>query len=48
MVDNIDEYVAHVNQVREDLLPADAIAYMKDCEAKGNYDDAKYQATLMS
>ncbi len=43
MVDNIDEYVAHVNQVREDLLPADAIAYMKDCEAKGNYDDAKYQ-----
>ncbi len=43
MVDNIDEYVTHVNQVREDLLPADAIAYMKDCEAKGNYDDAKYQ-----
>ncbi|KRK48802.1 proline-specific peptidase family protein [Secundilactobacillus kimchicus] len=43
MVDNIEEYVEHVNQVREDLLPADAVAYMKEREAAGEWDDAKYQ-----
>ncbi|KRK97012.1 prolyl aminopeptidase [Secundilactobacillus odoratitofui DSM 19909 = JCM 15043] len=43
MVDNIDEYVAHVNQVREEALPADAVAYMKKQEAANNYDDPQYQ-----
>ena len=43
MVDNIEEYVTHVNKVREDALPADAVAYMKQKETEGNWDDAQYQ-----
>ncbi|WP_416353752.1 proline-specific peptidase family protein [Agrilactobacillus fermenti] len=44
MIDNIDEYMAHINQVREEALPADAVAFMKDCEAKGDWDNARYQS----
>ncbi|MCH4172235.1 MAG: proline-specific peptidase family protein [Lactobacillus sp.] len=43
MIDNIDEYVVHINQVREEALPADAVAFMKDCEAKGDWDNDRYQ-----
>lgn len=43
MVDNIDEYVTNINKVREDALPADAVAYMKACEAKNDYDNERYQ-----
>lgn len=43
MTDNIDEYVAHINKIREEALPADAVAFMKKCEAEGNYDDERYQ-----
>ncbi|KRM98820.1 proline-specific peptidase family protein [Loigolactobacillus rennini] len=43
MVDDIDEYVTHINQVRQEALPADAIAYMKDCEARNQLDDERYQ-----
>ncbi|KRM34397.1 prolyl aminopeptidase [Agrilactobacillus composti DSM 18527 = JCM 14202] len=43
MIDNIDEYVVHINQVREAALPADAVAFMKDCEAKGDWDNDRYQ-----
>lgn len=43
MVDNIDEYVTNINKVREDALPADAVAYMKQCEAINDYDNDRYQ-----
>ncbi|MFT8871054.1 MAG: proline-specific peptidase family protein [Sporolactobacillus sp.] len=43
MVDNIDDYVANINRLREQALPADAVAYMKQCEAEGNYNNARYQ-----
>ncbi|PBQ24390.1 prolyl aminopeptidase [Levilactobacillus brevis] len=44
MVDNIDEYVESINHIRETALTADQVAYMKQIEAEGNYDDAKYQS----
>lgn len=44
MVDNIDEYVTHINQVREEALPADAVAFMKECEAKGDWANDRYQS----
>ncbi|ANK60224.1 proline-specific peptidase family protein [Loigolactobacillus backii] len=43
MVDNIDEYVTHINQVREETLPADAVAYMQDCENRNDLDNERYQ-----
>ncbi len=43
MVDNIEEYVVNVNKCREEALPADAVAYMKQKEAEGNWNDPQYQ-----
>lgn len=43
MVDEIDEYVTHINQVREQALPAEEVAYMKQCEATNDYDNKRYQ-----
>jgi proline iminopeptidase len=43
MTDNIDEYVTHINQIREQALPADAVAFMKQCEAENDYDNDRYQ-----
>ncbi|MFD2695632.1 proline-specific peptidase family protein [Sporolactobacillus shoreicorticis] len=43
MTDNIDEYVANINKIREDTLPADAVAFMKQCEATNDYDNDRYQ-----
>lgn len=43
MVDEIDEYVEHVNQCREQVLPAEEVAYMKQCESKNDYDKQRYQ-----
>lgn len=43
MVSDIDDYTRHLNQIREKSLPADDVAYMKKCEAKGDYDNARYQ-----
>ncbi|MFT8318809.1 MAG: proline-specific peptidase family protein [Sporolactobacillus sp.] len=43
MTDNIDEYVANINKIREEALPADAVAFMKKCEAENNYDNKRYQ-----
>ncbi|MDO4902760.1 MAG: proline-specific peptidase family protein [Limosilactobacillus sp.] len=43
MVDEIDEYVDHVNELREKTLPADAVAFMKECEDKNDYSNPKYQ-----
>ena len=43
MVDEIDEYVDHVNALREKTVPADAVAFMKDCEDRNDYSNPKYQ-----
>lgn len=43
MVDEIDEYVDHVNELREKTLSPDAVAFMKGCEAKNDYSNPKYQ-----
>ncbi|WP_353947517.1 proline-specific peptidase family protein [Sporolactobacillus sp. Y61] len=43
MTDNIDEYVAHINQIREKELSPDAVAFMKKCEAENHYDNDRYQ-----
>ncbi|MGV0168578.1 proline-specific peptidase family protein [Furfurilactobacillus sp. WILCCON 0119] len=46
MVDEIDEYVTNINKVREDALPAEEVAFMKECEAKNDYDNDRYQADV--
>ena len=46
MVDENDEYVAHVNKVREDVLPAEEVAYRKECEKNNDYDNDRYQADV--
>ena len=43
MVDDIDEYVEHVNALREKTLSKEAVDFMKDCEAKNDYSNPKYQ-----
>ncbi|TGA97707.1 proline-specific peptidase family protein [Sporolactobacillus shoreae] len=43
MTDNINEYVASINAIREQALPADAVAFMKECEARNDYDNERYQ-----
>lgn len=43
MVDNIDEYVTHINKLREKTLTPEAVAYMKECEEKDDLDNARYQ-----
>lgn len=43
MVDNIEEYVEHVNSIRNDILSTDAITYMKEREASGEWDDVQYK-----
>ena len=42
MVDEIQEYVKHVNELREKTLPKEAVDFMKDCEAKNDYSNPKY------
>lgn len=43
MVDEIDEYVDRVNELREKTLSPEAVAFMKKCEAKNDYSNPKYQ-----
>ena len=43
MVDEIDDYVKHVNALREKTLSKKAVDFMKDCEAKNDYSNPKYQ-----
>ena len=43
MVDEIDVYVKHVNALREKTLSKEAVDFMKDCEAKNDYSNPKYQ-----
>ncbi len=43
MVDEIDDYVKHINELREKTLSPDAVAFMKKCEAANDYSNPKYQ-----
>ncbi|MGN1279692.1 MAG: proline-specific peptidase family protein [Limosilactobacillus sp.] len=43
MVDEIDEYVDHINALREKTLSPEAVAFMKECEANNDYSNPKYQ-----
>lgn len=43
MVDEIDEYVDHINALREKTLSPEAVAFMKQCEANNDYSNPKYQ-----
>lgn len=43
MVDEIDEYVDRVNELREKTLSPEAVVFMKECEAKNDYSNPKYQ-----
>lgn len=43
MVDEIDEYVDRINELREKTLSPEAVAFMKECEAKNDYSNPKYQ-----
>ena len=43
MVDEIDEYVDRFNELREKTLSPEAVAFMKECEAKNDYSNPKYQ-----
>lgn len=43
MVDEIDDYVKHINELREKTLSPEAVALMKECEEKGDYSNPKYQ-----
>ena len=43
MVDEIDEYVEHVNALREKTLSPEAVAFMQDCEQRNDYSNPKYQ-----
>ncbi|EEU30341.1 proline-specific peptidase [Limosilactobacillus coleohominis 101-4-CHN] len=46
MVDDVDDYVEHVNKIREDVLPAEEVTFMKECEDNGNWDNDRYQADV--
>ena len=43
MVDEIDEYVEHINTLREKTLSPEAVTFMKQCEANNDYSNPKYQ-----
>lgn len=43
MVDEIDEYVEHINALREKTLSPKAVTFMKQCEANNDYSNPKYQ-----
>ena len=43
MVDEIDEYVDRGNELRGKTLSPEAVAFMKECEAKNDYSNPKYQ-----
>lgn len=43
MVDEIDEYVEHINALRDKTLSPEAVAFMKQCEVNNDYSNPKYQ-----
>ncbi|PWG00048.1 proline-specific peptidase family protein [Levilactobacillus bambusae] len=44
MTDNIEEYLTHLSQVRDEALTEDQVTYMKKIEAEKNWDDPTYQS----
>lgn len=46
MTDNIEEYVANINKIREHEYDADDLAFMKQCEANNDYANDRYQALI--
>lgn len=43
MVDEIDDYVKHINALREKTLSPEAVSFMKQCENNNDYSNPKYQ-----
>ncbi|GLB46570.1 proline iminopeptidase [Philodulcilactobacillus myokoensis] len=43
MVDNIDSYTKHLNQIRDNEFTTDQVKFMKSCEAKNDFSDPRYQ-----
>ncbi len=46
MTDNIDEYVANINAIREKEFSAAELEFMKKCEAKNDYANERYQKLI--
>ncbi|GAA6115103.1 proline iminopeptidase-family hydrolase [Apilactobacillus kunkeei] len=43
MVDDIDDYTKHLDEIREKEFAPDELAFMKKCEAENDYDNERYQ-----
>ncbi|EEI20322.1 Proline iminopeptidase [Lentilactobacillus hilgardii] len=43
MIDNIDEYTVHINQLREETFSPFEVDYMKTVERDERFNDPKYQ-----
>lgn len=43
MIDNLDEYIASINAIREKMFSPAQVKYMKHVEAAHAFDDPKYQ-----
>ncbi|GAY73379.1 proline iminopeptidase-family hydrolase [Lentilactobacillus kosonis] len=46
MVDNITDYTEHLAEIREKTFTPEQLAFMKECEAKNDYDNEEYQALV--
>ncbi|WP_268912526.1 proline iminopeptidase-family hydrolase [Lentilactobacillus sp. SPB1-3] len=46
MVDNITDYTDHLAEIREKTFTPEQLAFMKECEAKNDYDNEEYQALV--
>ncbi len=44
MIDNIDDYVTNINAIREHEFDADVVAFMREVEERGEWDNPTYQA----
>ncbi|MCL0311991.1 proline iminopeptidase-family hydrolase [Apilactobacillus sp. TMW 2.2459] len=43
MVDEIDDYTKHLDEIREKEFSPEDLAFMKECEANNDYDNERYQ-----
>jgi proline iminopeptidase len=43
MIDNIDEYLTHLKQIRAAALPKEDVEFMEQCEANGDWHNKRYQ-----
>ncbi|AQW21517.1 prolyl aminopeptidase [Lentilactobacillus curieae] len=46
MVDNIKDYTDHLAQIREKTFTPEQLSFMKECEAKNDYDNEEYQSLV--